>query len=84
MVEEEEEELDFDPPNPALLEAAVEATAKCGKCGGGIRAVLDQFEKTVSPNADLDVLFTVFCRDGECGWMDTQWRPWSSKAPGKI
>jgi hypothetical protein len=84
VVEEEEEELDFDPPDPAPLEAAVEASAKCGKCGGGIRAVLDQFEKTASPNANLDVLFTLFCRDAECGWMDTQWRPWSSKAPEKI
>lgn len=80
----EEQELNFDPPDFGVLEAHVESSAKCLKCGRGIRAVLERFEKTATQGYDLDVLFILYCRDAECGWMDTQWRPWSSKKPENI
>jgi len=81
---DEELELKFDPPDPFRLEAVVEESEKCPRCGGGIRSVLDRFDKTSAQGADLDVLFVLYCRNAECGWMDSQWRPWSSKTPNVI
>ena len=80
----EDLEFNFEPPDIPTISGKVEETVKCLQCGGGIRAVVERFEKTAHTGADLDVLFILYCRNAECGWMDTQWRPWSSKIPNDI
>jgi len=72
-------------PDRAVLEAALEAREKCGKCGGKIRAMCDAEEKLTGPSTfDTEVHTTLYCRTPSCGWSVTQFRPWSSSKPEEI
>jgi hypothetical protein len=77
-------ELNFEPPDPGLLEEKVAASIKCPKCKRPLHgAVLAQYVKSSTPGKDLDILFDLYCVV-ECGWTEAQWRPWSSREPEKI
>lgn len=74
-----------EPPGPEVLEASVEATAKCGKCGGGVRAVCAASEPASRADPfDLEVLVMLYCRDAACGWQANQWRPWTRRNPTEL
>lgn len=66
------------------LEAAVEKTSKCGKCGGGIRAICGEIAGPSSVLYDADILVTLYCRDSKCEWRSCQWRPWSKLKPEEL
>ena len=68
-------------PDKAELEGAVEGTAKCAMCDGGIRALIDEVHLPSSPLQDLDFLVALRCRNAACAWTSRQWRPWSAASP---
>ena len=74
----------FDPPRDSDLEASAERTSKCGKCQGEVRAVIQDACKSDGYMSDLEFKLTLFCRNAECGWTVTQWRPWSKSQPKEI
>lgn len=70
--------------NKDALEAHVEKTAKCGKCGGGVRAMCGEIARPSSILYDADILVTLYCRDPKCEWRASQWRPWSRSKPEEL
>jgi hypothetical protein len=72
----------YELPEKAELERAVEERDKCGKCGGGVRAVLEDAQPYDGTTADLEILVSLNCRDAVgCKWAVRQWRPWRQRAP---
>lgn len=71
----------FDIPTKAEMEHAAEACATCGKCGGGVRALIEDATFAGSVSSDMDVLVHLYCRNAACGWEARQWRPWKHTQP---
>lgn len=72
-------------PDRNALEATLEANEKCGKCGGKIRAICDEFDPTAADaSCDAEIKVTLFCRVASCGWQVTQFRSWRASKPEQI
>jgi hypothetical protein len=75
----------YELPEKAELERAIEERDKCQKCGGGVRAVLENAQPYDRATADLEILVSLNCRDAvECKWAVRQWRPWRRSAPLEL
>lgn len=70
-------------PGKAALESGLEETAKCGKCKGAIRALIEEVHRG-GLTCDLEFLVALRCRDAACGWTARQWRPWSQSKPMEL
>jgi bacterioferritin-associated ferredoxin len=75
---------EYQPPAKEDLEKVIEDTAKCGKCSGGVRAVLTEAQPSNAFATDLEILVTLNCRNAECGWTARQWRTWTRTKPLEI
>lgn len=73
-----------DPPSREVLEGVVEDTTKCGKCQGGVRAVMEQVQPSEAFAIDLEILVSLNCRDAACGWTARQWRTWVRTKPLEL
>jgi hypothetical protein len=71
-------------PEKAELERALEETAKCAKCGGGVRVLIDEVHRGQSVMYDLEFLVALRCRDAACAWTARQWRPWTQARPLEL
>lgn len=71
-------------PEKAALERALEETGKCGRCKGGIRALIDEVHRPSGLLADLEFLVALRCRDAACAWTSREWRPWSQARPLEL
>jgi bacterioferritin-associated ferredoxin len=67
---------DYEPPVKEELEKSVEDGTKCGKCGCGVRALIEEVQESRAFANDLDMLVDITCRDAACAWQARQWRPW--------
>jgi bacterioferritin-associated ferredoxin len=74
----------YPPPAREVLERSVEATTKCAKCLGGVRAVIHDAQPSFSHASDLEILVALNCRNAECGWTSNQWRPWVRTKPTEL
>jgi bacterioferritin-associated ferredoxin len=75
---------EYEPPAREDLEHHVEETTKCGKCGGGIRAVMTEVQPSQAFAVDLEILVSLNCRDASCGWTSRQWRTWVRTKPLEL
>jgi len=75
---------EYEPPTREALETAVEDTTKCGKCAGGVRAVMENVQPSNAFAYDLEILVSLNCRDGACGWTARQWRTWVRTKPLEL
>jgi hypothetical protein len=74
----------YAPPDQAVLQDSVEGTAKCGKCKGGVRAVLVDAKPSNAFAFDLEILVSLNCRDAGCAWTANQWRTWVRTKPTEL
>lgn len=74
----------YQPPSREDLERVVEETTKCGKCAGGVRAVLTDVQPSNAFAIDLEILASLNCRDAACGWSTRQWRTWTRTKPLEL
>jgi hypothetical protein len=74
----------YEPPAREDLERVVEDTGKCGKCKGGVRAVLAEVQESRAFAIDLEILVSLNCRDAACGWSSRQWRTWTRTKPLEL
>ena len=75
---------DYPLPVREDLERSVESGAKCGKCGGGVRALIEEVQESRAFATDLEMLVDVNCRDAACAWQVRQWRPWVRTRAGEL
>jgi uncharacterized protein with PIN domain len=75
---------DYERPEQGLLQESVEATTKCGKCKGGVRAVLADAVPSAAFAYDLEILVSLNCRDAACAWTANQWRTWVRTKPTEL
>lgn len=71
-------------PRKEDLEAAVERNAKCGKCAGEIRAMIERVEASEAFAVDQEMLVRLYCRKASCGWTAAQWRTWVRTRPNEL
>lgn len=74
----------MEPPPAEELEKSVESSSKCRKCEGEVRASIMGAEDGDGISSDLELVVTVYCPKPECGHMETQYRPWSSRNPKEL
>lgn len=75
---------EYAPPERADLERIVEEGTKCGKCSGAVRALMEEVQPGQSFATDLEILFSIDCRDAACGWQVRQWRTWNRANPRTL
>lgn len=71
-------------PDQTLLQNSVEEHTTCGKCKGGVRAVLVDAKPSNTFAYDLEVLVSLNCRDAKCAWTSNQWRTWVRTKPTEL
>ena len=70
-------------PEKGDLEEAAEQSTHCGRCGGQVRAFVEDVDEG-GIVANLEILVSFRCRDAACPWSSRQWRPWQRAEPGRL
>lgn len=70
-------------PDKGDLEEAAERSTHCGKCGGPVRALIEDVQGATI-TSDLEILVAFRCRDATCTWSERQWRPWRRGSPDEL